>query len=148
MIEFKRSSHSLFDAITKQSRPVYWGIQFETLCYKSISRVLDSLEIPSSELIDIGPYFRQGTRKVTSVSGVQVDLIIQRQGGVWTMVECKFTQQPIGLSVISEMKQKMKALSLPKKITLECVLISASGVTQDVRAQKFFNRILGLEAVL
>lgn len=147
-IELKRSTHSLFDALTKQSRSVYFGIQFETLCFKSISKILDQLEIPSSELVDIGPYFRQGTRKSTASIGVQIDLIIQRQGGVWTIVECKFTQSPVGVSVIDEIKQKIRALSLPKNITLEYVLISASGVTRDVVAEKFFHHIFGLEVVL
>ncbi len=125
----------------------YFGNMFEVFCRKNISRILHSLEIDPASVVDIGPYFRQASRS-GSRRGVQVDICILRRGRVLTLIECKFKEHPVGVDVLRDFEKKLSALKIPRIFTVEKVLISASGVTEDLNARNYFNRILGLEDVM
>lgn len=124
----------------------YLGLSFELLCQKNITTVLNALQIDPATIIDIGPYFRQASRK-TNKPGIQIDLCLIRKGGVLTLIECKFKENPVGTEVIREMRSKIDRLNIPKKMTLEKILISASGVTNELDEANYFHKILGLEAI-
>ncbi len=115
---------------------------------KNLPRLLASLGIDAHQVVGYGPFFRQPTRKHKDQEGLQVDLLIARKGQVLTLVECKFTARPIGVSVIDEVKRKVRLLGAPSRYTVERVLVSAGGVTRGVANSDYFHRILGLEALL
>lgn len=153
-IEYKQPGKSLFEGLTSKSLDSYFGLQFERMCLKNIPNILERLEIDSSEIIDVGPYFKQGTRRKgvrqgvhQGPTGAQIDLMLYRKGGVLTLIECKFTTQPVGPGIVSEIEQKISLLAAPKHVTFEKVLISALGVTPELESQKYFHQILDLEAV-
>jgi AAA+ ATPase superfamily predicted ATPase len=124
--------------------PTYWGLNFEIFCQKNIRVILDYLNIPESEIISIGPYFQQPSR-ATKSKGVQVDLMITRKGFIITIIECKFSENPIGLKVTKEIDSKIKALGLPKKYTIEKILVTASEVTSELLNADYFDQIISID---
>ena len=110
-------------------------------------QILAALDIDPSSVLEIGPYFTQSMKK-TPGTGVQIDICILRKGRVATLIECKFTENPVGVDVIRDMEQKISRLKISRNYSIEKVLISASGVTVDVEDKNYFNRILGLKALL
>jgi hypothetical protein len=80
----------------------------------------------------------------TSKQGTQIDLILKRKN-ILTIVECKFTENPVDTKVIKEVERKIEFLQIPTKYTIEKVLISASGATEAVHKEDYFNQILGLD---
>ncbi len=148
-----QTSGGLSGRLIGNSLPSYLGLFFETFCQKNITQIIKSLNIEPATIIDIGPYFRQSSKNKEGKplnkknQGLQLDLCIVRKGRIITAIECKFKESSVGTDVIKEMDDKIAKLNLAKNITLERVLISASGVTPEVEASDYFHRILGLEAI-
>lgn len=122
----------------------YWGLSFEIFCQKNIQVILSRLEISESEIISMGPYFKQPSRLKKS-KGVQVDLLVVRKGFILTIIECKFSENPIGLKITKEIDAKIKELSLARKYTVEKVLITANEVTNDLLDSDYFDKIMTLD---
>lgn len=139
------TNSNLAHRIVEKSIYSYMGLGFELLCIKNISQILKYLNIELGSIIEIGPYFKQASR--TKSPGVQIDLCLIRKGGVITIIECKFSEHPVGVSVIKEIDSKISKLKISKHMTIEKVLISACGVTAELEQQNYFHRILGLEAI-
>lgn len=145
----KNKKPGFFEKISQNSLSNYWGLNFERLVLKNLETLCEQLDFTLADIINYGPYFKQGERiEGTQVKGLQIDLLIQRRDLTLVIIECKFTENPVGTSVISEFKKKEKLIKIPRNHNIERVLISASGVTSQVEDARFFNHILGLEAVL
>lgn len=141
-----QTNENLARRIVEKSINSYFGLGFELLCLKNISQILKSLNIELSTIVEIGPYFKQASRK-TGESGLQIDLCLLRRGGILTIIECKFSEHPIGVEIIKEIELKLKKLRLSPSITIEKVLIAACGVTTELEHHDYFHHILGLEAI-
>ncbi|MGK5090215.1 ATP-binding protein [Bdellovibrionota bacterium FG-2] len=126
----------------------FFGIAFERLCQKNLTHLLERLEIPIHRVQGVGPYFRQPSRKKGANPGVQIDLLIKKKGNTLVLVECKFTREPVGMAIVPEIERKIRVLNAPKGMSVERVLVSASGVTHELEDEGYFHRTLGLEAVL
>lgn len=85
-----------------------------------------------------GPYFQTKTR---GREGCQIDYLIQTKNNLY-VCEVKFSKNPIGLQVISEMEKKIKALDIPKHLSCRTVLIHVGGVTKEVIHRDYFNKII------
>jgi hypothetical protein len=136
----------LFNRLCQKSISNFWGLSFERLCLKNIDLILEALQIPLESVIDFGPFFRQRSRS-SNKNGVQIDILIYRQGMILTLIECKFTEKPIGTEIISEIQTKIAMLSAPRIFTVERILISANGVTPAIEQKKYFHKILGLDSI-
>jgi AAA+ ATPase superfamily predicted ATPase len=139
----EQTKAGLSGRILSNSIDSYFGRMFEVFCRKNISQILSALAIDPSTVIEIGPYFRQFHR-AKNLPGVQIDLCILRKGKIVTLIECKFREAPIGVDIIKEVDAKISALKIHKNFSLEKVLISASGVTNELDRSDYFHRILGL----
>ncbi len=124
----------------------FFGQAFDGLVYASIHRLMELLELPVSDLIQYGPFFTQRARK-TKERGVQIDLMLIRKDNVITVVENKFTKDPVGAYIQDEVQAKVDRLAFPKNYTIEKVLISASGVTKAVSESGYFNKVITLEDI-
>jgi hypothetical protein len=102
---------------------------------------LELLEIPSSDILQLGPYFKTGTK---ARSGVQVDYLIQCKRGLLHLVEIKSGNR-ISTEVISEVKEKVKRLTLPKGFSVRCYLIHLGEVADAVHDEDYFDKILSFE---
>jgi hypothetical protein len=138
----------LFEQVGGDSFDSYCGLAFERLCLRNIHNLLAAMSIPLATVRGFGPFFRQPPRKKGSAPGCQIDLIIRRSGSVLSVVECKFSKQPIGLSVARDMDRKIDALNMPASVSIERVLITASGITTDLEREGSFHHVLGLDAIL
>ena len=124
----------------------YYGLAFELFCNKNIALILQALKIQEADILQLGPYFTQASRSKNGQStGVQVDLMIILKKKRILICECKFTKDPVGMFVISEMQNKIKKLKIPKNYSISPVLISANGATKEVISSEFFDFILKLE---
>jgi AAA+ ATPase superfamily predicted ATPase len=141
------TDQNLFSDLIEKKLPVYLGLAFERLCIKNINLLLKALKIPLGEVMDYGPFFRQGGRKklASDQPGLQIDLLIVRKRKVITLIECKYTNQPIGMSIIDEIEKKVKFLKAPKNYTIERVLITNSSLTSDLDEKDYFNQVLNLD---
>ena len=137
----------LFDRLCGKSFDTWCGLAFEQLCMKNLPSILTSLGIGMDQLIDFGPFFRQPGRGAANNDGLQIDLLLHRNGRVLTLIECKFRTSPIGISVIQEVDRKVKLLKAPRGWTVERVLLSAGDVTRDLQQSGYFHQILGLDAI-
>lgn len=146
----QNTKQGLFENLSAKSFENYCGLAFEKLCLKNISSVLANLEIPLHQVKRYGPFFRQAPRnkKRNKTAGLQIDILIERTGHILTLVECKFSSSPVGVSVIKEMDQKIALLKAGKTYSIEKVLIAPGGVTEDLEESGYFHKILGAEAVL
>jgi len=141
------ADQNLFSDLIEKKLPGYLGFAFERLCIKNINSLLKALKIPLGEVMDYGPFFRQGGRKKlgSDQPGLQIDLLIVRKRKVITLIECKYTNQPIGVSIIDEIENKVKFLKAPKNYTIERVLITNSSLTSELDEKDYFNQVLNLD---
>ena len=76
------------------------------------------------------------------IQDVRVDYLIQTKFNTLYICEIKFSKEPIGLSVVKEVKQKMERIAKPKNFSIRPVLIHVNGVTDAVIESDFFAKII------
>jgi len=145
LIGHNRHGEDLFSSIVGPSIHPYCGLAFERLGEASIDRILRALDLQLVDIRQMGPFFRQ-TR--TAGSGLQIDWLIVRHDGVWNLLEFKYTSKPSGLDVMHQVQDKIRRLSPPDDITIEPVLISATGCTKALQTTGFFQRIVTLPELM
>ncbi len=121
------------------------GLQFENLVIKNKNYLFGSLRIDPAEIVNEGSYFQ---RKTTKHDGCQVDYLIQSQYNTYYVCEIKFSKNPIGPSVIQEVKHKIGALNLPKNVSCRPVLIHVNGVEDSLIGEEFFAHIVDFKSML
>ena len=61
------------------------------------------------------------------------------------LLNVNFSANAIRAKVIKEIDLKIKGLSLPRKYTIEKVLVTANEVTDDLTGSDYFNKIITLD---
>jgi uncharacterized protein len=131
-------------ALNKESYQKWLGLSFERFCRKH-SLIIASIIGFSAVRYKSGPFFNRKT--VKEQSSFQIDLIFDRADHVLTICEIKYTQNKTGVEVIEEFEKKLSLMEVPKNKTIEKVLISASGATDALLAQAYFDRIITLDDI-
>ena len=121
------------------------GLQFENLVLSNRKTIQQILRIDSSEIVNDNPFFQ---RKAKNRPGCQIDYMIQTKFGTCYLCEIKFSSQEITRSVIDEVKQKIRSLTLPKNISIRPVLIHVNGVDENVVESDFFSSIIDFKSLL
>ena len=85
------------------------------------------------------PYFQRATK---THPGCQIDYLIQSKINTLYICEIKFSKDPIGLSVVKEVQQKMDRIAKPKSFSMRPILIHVNGVTDAVMESDFFAKIM------
>ncbi|MEE8398504.1 MAG: ATP-binding protein [Desulfobacterales bacterium] len=137
----------LFEQLAGPSLNTYFGLCFERLCLKNLPQIFSRMGMDTSSIMGFGPFFRQRKRNGEDDAGLQIDILVRRRSQVLTLIECKFSSQPTGVSVIEEVQRKVKLLGAPRAYTVERVLICAGEVTAPLQNSDYFHHILGLDAV-
>ncbi len=134
----------------------YYGKTFELFCIKNIKALLKILGIKESEIINFDPYFHQRTRskiifkkkkeniKNKVQEGTQIDLMIVLKKKRIIVCECKFTEAPVGVSVIDEVEKKIKKLTTKTGFSISPILLSAKGATKELHQKDYFDQIVDL----
>lgn len=138
----KNRNENLFRAIVGPTQHQYYGYAWERLCEDALGEILRKLDLSLADILYMGPYFQ---RPLASGQGLQIDWLIARRDDVWTVIEYKYTKQPIPRSILTEMQTKIARLNPPDSVTIEPVLVTASGVTPSVTKAGYFSAVLELD---
>jgi AAA+ ATPase superfamily predicted ATPase len=129
--------------------PLAWytilGLQFENLVNSNKEQLWKILRISEGSVIASSPYFQT---KTASRSGCQIDLLIETKFNTLYLVEIKFHKEPIGISVVEEVKEKMRRLKIPRGFSIRPVLIHVNGVQDSVIESEFFSNIIDFSQFL
>src|SRR3990167_1390551 len=121
------------------------GLQFENVVLKNRELLHKALAINPADIIASGTYFQ---RKTNKQKGCQIDYLIQTKYKTLLVCEIKFSQNPIGVNVISSVKDKIAKLSLPRGFAVVPVLIHAGEVTDAVYDADYFINIIDVNQYL
>ena len=139
-----RNKSEVLLPLTRYSQSL--GYAFERYCRDKSQLIAEKLGFGGVEY-SFGSYYLR--RRKTSIKTLhlqaQVDLIFKRKDKVWTVCEIKYSDEPATRSVIPEFLKKIEILEVPKKVTVQRVLISANGASDSLLKEPFFDKILTLE---
>ena len=121
------------------------GLQLEQLLLQNRALLLEAIGIPAGDIVADGP-FRQS--KTTTRQGCQVDYLVQTFTKNLFICEFKFKRRELGLDVIDQMKEKMKALKVPRDFAKVPILFHIGGVSSSVATSGFFYRIIDISDFL
>lgn len=139
------TSENLFRSISGPSIEQYYGFAFERLCEDAFDNIRRKIHLDLTDILNMGPYFQRG---VESGAGLQIDNLIMRRDNVWVIAEYKYTKKPIGNQIIDEVSKKIDKLPTPSYVSIEKILVSASGVTKPVVESGYFDHILTLSDII
>lgn len=118
-----------------------FGYQFENLIQNNSNQLIELLQIPSSEIIQLGPYFQTGT---AIRAGVQIDYLIHSKRSILHLIEIKSGNR-ISIEVILEVKEKIKRMKVPKGFSIRCYLVHLGELSDAVIEEDFFDKIISFD---
>lgn len=123
--------------------PAAWlsimGLQFENLVLNNLEALFQLLGIPLQEVVCASPYFQTQTARRNAC---QVDLLIQTRFQQLYVGEIKFSSQPIGVSVVKEVRSKIEALERPKGFSCRPFLVHVNDVAEGVIEADYFSHLI------
>ncbi len=135
---------------SKTQTPVWYswaGYAFESVCLKHMAQIKKALFISGSSLA--GSWHYQGrSEKWEKFEGAQIDLLFDRDDGVVSICEIKYTQEPfeIDKSYAADLERKVRVFSEHSKVKKQIFL---SMVTVDpVKPNKYSTSLLTGAVVL
>lgn len=121
------------------------GLQFENLVIHNVHLLLRQMNIPSNEIINLGPYLQLKNQRQ---EGCQIDLLIETRSRILYVCEIKFSSNPIGIGVIKDVQDKILKLKKTKGFSCLPVLIHVNGVSDAVLDQQYFYRVIEFSSFL
>jgi AAA+ ATPase superfamily predicted ATPase len=121
------------------------GFQVENMLLKNRHLLLQSLDIPPSDVVADNPYIQ---RPVARQKGCQIDYLIQTSMNNLFVCEFKFKRREIGFEIIDEVKEKIRRFSRPRGYGVVPVLVHIGGVTESVYNEQYFYRIVDMADIL
>lgn len=123
------------------------GYAFETLCYKHIREIRAALDITSSANIGVWRYNPLANEK--SSTGAQIDMIFDRDDGITTLCEIKYTKDPfiIDKAYAKNLQNKLltyKEHSRSQK-QIELVFITNNGVKANLYSEELVCKTITLD---
>lgn len=115
------------------------GLQFENLLINNRNQLLELLNIPTHDVVYDNPYFQKATK---NRKGCQIDYLIQTRTKVLYLFEIKFSSNPVAFTVIEEVQEKIKRITIPKGFAIVPILIHVNGVSEKIAASDFFLEII------
>lgn len=137
-----------FDDMSLSSLPGWdtvMGLQFENLVLSNRQYLWALLGIQPQDIVYDNPFFQ---RKTARQAGCQVDYMIQTRHDTLYVCEIKFTRQPVDISVIESMRDKLNNISVPSHISKRPVLIYVNGVSDAVVQQNYFVKLINFSELL
>jgi len=141
----KRESYELKSLGSLPEWSAMMGLQFENLVLNSRRQLHELLRIDPQDIINENPYYQHKTQRHP---GCQIDYMVQTRFGSLYVCEMRFSKEPIGASVISDLKAKIAALGHPKGISYRPALIHVNGVTTEVADSEYFAALVDASTLL
>lgn len=125
------------------------GYAYEAICYKHVSQIRKKLNISSGA--EIGTW-RYVPRKKELKEGAQIDLLFDREDGVITVCEIKYTIKPFAIDK-AYMKKLLKKIEVFKEQTrtskqIFIAIISAHGLQKTIYSEEYVADIVVQEDLL
>ena len=121
------------------------GLQIEQLLLQNRPLLLKAIGISVNDVVSDGPY-RQS--KTTTQRGCQIDYLVQTFTNNLFICEFKFKRRELGIDIIDQMKEKIKALKVPRGFATVPVLFHIAGVSSPVATNGYFYRIIDITEFL
>ena len=121
------------------------GLQFENLVLNNRAAIHRLLDIKPENIKAANPYFQ---RKTKQQSGCQIDYLVQTKYNMLFACEIKFSRNVITTSVITEIKEKLQRLVIPKSFSCFPVLIHVNGVSDEIIDSGYFAKIINFSELL
>jgi len=129
-------------AVDRSSIDQFLSYSFEKYCRSNNRAIATILGFPSIKYLS-GVYYKRGD--VSKGSGYQWDLVFDRSDKVLTLCEVKYSNAPVGLSVIREFEERLERTPIESRKSVQRVLISVNGATEQLLEKNYFDRIITLE---
>lgn len=97
------------------------------------------------DIVTDNPFFQRKTEKM---AGCQIDYLIQTNYNTLFVCEIKFSKQEIKTNIITEVKEKLSRLSLPRGFACCPVLIHVNGVQDSVMDAEYFKACIDFSTIL
>lgn len=121
------------------------GLQVENLILNNRHILWEHLNINPADIVFDNPYFQ---KKSTQHDGCQIDYLIQTRFNLIYICEVKFSRNSIGVNIISDMKDKIDRLKVPKGYAVTPVLIHVNGISDPVLDQNYFSHIIDMNDLM
>lgn len=121
------------------------GLQFENLVLNNRDYIWRALNINPADIVLDNPFFQ---RKTERNAGCQIDYLIQTKYNTLFACEIKFSKKEISRKVISQMKEKLARLVLPKGFACCPVLIHINGVSDSIMDENYLKACIDFSKIL
>lgn len=121
------------------------GLQMENLILNNRRLLHKILQIDPNSIINDNPYYQ---RKTSKHAGCQIDYLIQTKHKTLYLFEIKFSINEVRSNVVSEVKNKIDSLKLPRGFACLPVLIVANEVSQKITQADYFLKIIHMPDLL
>jgi hypothetical protein len=119
------------------------GFQFENLILNNLPSIQRILQIAPSSIFSAAPYFQHKTKRAEAC---QIDLLIQCRYVVYVCeVKCG---QKISPDVIDQVAEKIRKLSMAKKVSIRTVLIYQGELPPKITQANFFTHLIPFQQFL
>lgn len=115
------------------------GLQIENLILSNRDLIKSALKLNPNEIVCDNPFFQRQNAKQR---GCQIDYLIQTNTSILYVCEIKYSINPIGTSVIDEIKEKIRRMAIPKYFSYRSVLIHVNGVSDALIDEQYFSHII------
>jgi AAA+ ATPase superfamily predicted ATPase len=119
------------------------GLQFENLVLNNLNAIQRILQISPMSTLSISPYFQNKTQRTEAC---QIDLLIQTRHTMY-VCEIKFRKK-IPLSVIDEVKEKIRKIKIPQTTSVRPVLIYEGELSNNIMTENFFSHFISFKDFL
>jgi len=121
------------------------GLAFENLVVNHYRELLPRLGLSRALIESAAPFAKRGSAR-RNTRGCQIDLLIQTAQSC-CLVEIK-RRREIGDEAISDMKEKLMALSMPKDVSIRTALVYDGQLAPTVEAAGYFSTIIDVRELL
>lgn len=121
------------------------GLQFENLVLNNRELIHQHIGLKAEQIIASNPFFQN---KTSRQRGCQIDYMIQTQHDCLYVCEIKWSHQPIGLQVITEVEEKIQRLKRPKQFSCRPVLLYCGELSDALKQEDYFLHTIDIAALL
>lgn len=125
--------------------PSVMGLAFENMVLNHVRELLKPLHLENALVVSAAPYLKKASR-TSANPGCQIDLLVQTAES-YCLVEIK-RRAKIGLEVIDEMKEKVRAFPRVKGKSIRTALVYDGDLAPVVTAQGYFDAIISFARLL
>jgi uncharacterized protein len=117
------------------------GMQFENMILKNRPALWERLRIDARDIVFENPYWQKATIKKR---GCQIDYMIQCRNNTLYACEIKFSKDPLPASLITEVTDRIDAISRPRHYSIRPALIHVNGVSNAIADARYFDELIDL----